>query len=186
MKKNIKKYKGFSFIEMMVTVFVFSIVVTTSLAVFVNVSTTQKRSEEVQKHMEDLRLTLELMAKNIRMSSVDVSGTGVQEVQDLYFYNYSQGKCINYCITNTNIYSREIEVTRSDYLDCHDAFLGNCETNGFSMINLDSEIAGNFRVIPTDETPTGNAGLATVSIEFNDSEDKMQTTVSLRDYQFTE
>lgn len=186
MKKKLKKYKGFSFVEMMVTVFVFSVIVTTALAVFVSVSTTQKESESSQEHAEDLRLILELMAKNIRMSSVDVSFLGVQELQDLYFYNYSQGKCINYCVTNTNVYHREIEVSRTNYPNCQDAFIGSCETNGSGMINIDSQISGKFRVIPTEDSLSGSAGLVTVSVEFDDSEDKMQTTVSLRDYQFIE
>jgi prepilin-type N-terminal cleavage/methylation domain-containing protein len=94
-----KGRQGFSMMEIMVAVFIFSVVMVAVLAVLVNMMQVQKRAKASQRNLEDARFTMETLAKNLRGSKL-VNGyasiVSPIEVTALETYDYSQGKCIKY------------------------------------------------------------------------------------------
>jgi prepilin-type N-terminal cleavage/methylation domain-containing protein len=61
--------KGFTIIEMVVAVGVFAVVMTVSLAAFLNVSDIQKRAEALRVINDNLNFSLETMMREIRAGS---------------------------------------------------------------------------------------------------------------------
>ena len=75
--KNIKSsMHGFSVMEMVVALAIFSITATYSLAIFVQSNTVQKRTANIQKTMSDARYVLEIISREARMGLVDYSYYG--------------------------------------------------------------------------------------------------------------
>jgi prepilin-type N-terminal cleavage/methylation domain-containing protein len=70
--------KGFTIIEMVVAVGVFAVVITVSLAAFLNVSNIQKRAEALRVINNNLNFSLETMMREIRSGSTyRVGGGGI-------------------------------------------------------------------------------------------------------------
>lgn len=74
MKMN-KNNSGFTLIEMLVTVFVFSILMTIAGSIFVQSLDVQRRAFAIQALEENGRFSLELMAREIRFSEVKTTDT---------------------------------------------------------------------------------------------------------------
>ena len=68
--------KGFSLIEMVVAVGVFAVVITISLAAFLNISDIQKRTEALRAINDNLNFSLETMMREIRSDSNYRVGSG--------------------------------------------------------------------------------------------------------------
>ena len=67
-KKN-KKFAGFSFVELMISIFILSLIMLASVAVFSSIVKARKDALKVSTDIETGREAIEIMAKNIRMSS---------------------------------------------------------------------------------------------------------------------
>ena len=63
--------QGFTLIEMLVTVFVFSVIVIGVGGIFTDILALQRRGSGAQKVQENTQFVLELMAREIRVSKVD-------------------------------------------------------------------------------------------------------------------
>lgn len=72
-KININNGAGFTLIEMIVVLGIFTTVVLITLALYLNITQTQKRIVSLQKIQEDVRYTMEAMAQSIRLSSINYS-----------------------------------------------------------------------------------------------------------------
>jgi len=68
--------KGFTIIEMVVAVGVFAVVITVSLAAFLNISDIQKRAEALRVINNNLNFSLETMMREIRAGSNYRVGSG--------------------------------------------------------------------------------------------------------------
>ncbi len=178
-KNNRKKYHAFTLVEMMVSLFIFSIVVTIVIATFVQMVNVRKQTKAIQQDMEEARTAMELMAKNIRMSS-DVQGDGTMPSKTIYMFNNSQGECISYEISGNALEQEMIPVPAGgDGLYCVPA---NFPPGGYASVTS-SDIASlsPFSIIPTSSSVMGRV---TIALQVTNGSDKenIQTTVSLRDY----
>lgn len=72
-KIHIKSGAGFTLIEMIVVMGIFTTVVLIALGLYFNITQTQKRIVSLQKIQEDIRFTVEAMAQSIRLSSINYS-----------------------------------------------------------------------------------------------------------------
>lgn len=182
--KNVRaknKYLGFSLVEMIIAIFVFSVIMTTVTATFVSVINTRKKVKAVQQDVEDARFAMELMAKTLRTSHV-VSPTLPSTVSDIKVFDYSQSKCIEYRLAGNKLQSGE--ATAVDEVACATATPGPFSdmTSGYlNNLSLD--------VIPSSGTTRGKVTIAmkicynlTCSGANSDAVN-IQTTVSLRDYE---
>ena len=182
------KYAGFSLMEMIVAIFVFSIVMTTVMAVFVNVSTSRKKIKAIQKDVEDARFGMEIMAKTLRMSSIvrcngaiTCDGTPVDNLQ---IFDYSQNSCIKYRLDTLNKKLQSGTAVAADRTACEGATVST-----FSDMTGGNVSSLNFAAIKSDNTKFGKVTIAMkvcykgICSGNSGDEANIQTTVSLRDYQ---
>lgn len=172
--------QGFTLLELLVSVFIFSLVMITVVALFTRFVTFQKRSQSIQQNMEDARYVMELMAKTLRTSSV-VSSTA----SSINLYDYSQDKCIIY---RFNAGAKEIEGgSRSP------GTTGDKDSCNFGLIAPTSMVNNsiNSMALSVTQSVPGVVGKVTISTVICSSSGcsgaendraSLQTTVSLRDY----
>lgn len=112
MQKNAKKYKnrilvrGFTFMEVMIAVFIFALVFSMVAMIFSKMIKNYTRTKDIQRDMESAQQAMNLMAKTIRTSvidSTDKSGNATS----INLYDYSQNKCIKYSLNGNNLEYRE-------------------------------------------------------------------------------
>jgi prepilin-type N-terminal cleavage/methylation domain-containing protein len=174
------KYKGFSLMEMLITTFIFVIIVMASTAAFASVIKTRKITREVQQNLFDGRAAMEIMAKNIRMST-KLGGNA----NSIYMYNNSRGKCIKYIVSGNSLWVFEGYDPASnlpeddDYLDC--------SVPSGDRVEILSNVSGHrFEITPTNKEPgSETVGKAIFSLKIgqgNSQDEVLQTTVSFRDY----
>ncbi len=164
--------KGFSLLEMLVSIMIFSLVTLVSVAAFSSVVKTQRKVRNIQKKVESVGLTVELISKVIRMSSQVKSYSNGVEIR---MYNDSQSKCISYRFFKGNLQESEKFVT--DYDPSIDT---TCTSSGAynNYIDIISGVTGRFQVNESDPG-TGKVGKATVTIRAD--QDHLQSSVSFTD-----
>lgn len=183
MNKNLKfkiknSFRGFSLPEVIVSMFIFVLMMLTVTSVFVVMVKMRKEAREMQRNMESIRYAVELMAKNIRMSRVD-SSSGT--TSDLFIYNNSQGKCMEFKLDNDDIKMREL-VTPSDRV-CDDNFFSggnNIDFNNLTNFSTLSPITG--LKFYYNKFETTSLGYVTISVQMTGTQESAQTTVALRNY----
>ena len=175
-KKN--KQKAFSLIELITAMFVFSVVIMVTVAIFVNVVHVRKKSKHVQQNMEDIKYVMELMSKVIRMSS-KVTNVGSNQV---IMYNNSQNKCISYRFTGSSLESAS---NSDDRASCG-------LTSVFPIADytpmVNGSVTGKFSVTPSSNSPPHIGKVViTMSISAGSGSGEhavnLQTTLSLRNYE---
>lgn len=88
MKSNInKKTAGFTLIEMLVAVFVFSVIMTLATGAIFSIISANKKSQEIKAAMDNLSSALDSMSRNIRYGTVYHCGAGADFVTPLSCLN---------------------------------------------------------------------------------------------------
>jgi len=141
MNKKHKKYKGFSLPEVIISMFIFVLIMLVVVSVFVVMVNARKNAQDMQKKMENIRYAMDFMAKNIRMSSIDDSCSSINQI---YIYNYSQGKCMHFKLISSSS-GNKIQVEETPSVARED------------LVNAGSNCSSNPIVY---STPTGSATLA--------------------------
>ncbi|MFA5360308.1 MAG: FISUMP domain-containing protein [Patescibacteria group bacterium] len=111
--KKLKSVKGFSFIELVVSVAIFSVLVISSTEIFKLVIDGQRNSISAQNVQENIRYAMERMTKEMRMaqiSNTDCYAGATNKVfntspdgQELYFKNQN-GDCVHYVLDIGSIF----------------------------------------------------------------------------------
>lgn len=117
MKFLTKKQKGFTLIELMISIFIFMIIVSIVIEIFGKQVVTSRHARILQRNIEDAEFAMNYVAKTLRTSSLPTSedqGTttgsgsattttaaadqilGTDYVQVLYAYDYSQKECFKF------------------------------------------------------------------------------------------
>ena len=201
MLNKIQNKQGFSLVELMVAIFVFSVIMTAVVGVFARTASSFKRAKDIQKNLEDAQYAMNLMAKTIRTSSIvkcdeDICVSSGETYASIRIMDYSQDKCIGYKIDSASkklqssisndIYTTEPARIKNAIDWCND--LGAGDFSAFSDMASGYIASGNFYVIPS---ASGTAGRVTISMEICATADcagtekdkaRIQTTVSLRNY----
>lgn len=156
---------------MMISMFIFVLTIITAVSIFSTVAHTRHKSREIQRNMEDARTALDLMAKNMRMSTgLGPSGT----VQEIYMYNNSQGQCISYKFDSSKLKISQ-ETPSNPNIPACDTIL----YPPYSSV-IESDVSGRFAIVPTSITAPKTVGKATIILTIGGV--NMQTSVSFRDY----
>jgi prepilin-type N-terminal cleavage/methylation domain-containing protein len=175
--KSNKKYRGFSLVELLIAMFIFVITITAAISVFITIMSNRQKGRDIQKDVEDSRVALDLMAKNMRMSS-GLKGQDLisgQKYKDIIMLNNSQGLCIRYKFGSNGDES---------YLEMGQAFpdsSGNCDFGSVSDFEkvVSGNVSGFFLV---SETSDSNIGKATIVLTVDNA--NLETSVSFRDYDY--
>ena len=175
--------RGFTLIEVIVSIAVFLIVMTAVTNTFTSGFSNYKSVKKAQKNLEDVQFAMNLIAKELRTSTVVVPATN-HTVSTIRFYDYSQGACIEYVIRATQITKAKKNIASliNPALDC----AGSMGT-ATPLVQVGSApgalISGHFFVRPSVSGSV--AGKVTISLQIRESATqiaRIQSTVSLRDY----
>lgn len=172
--------KGFTLLELLIAVFIFSLIMVTSTSFFSRSIKTYKSVRSTQRNLEDAQFALSSMAKTIRTSTI-IDPVSAQTAASLIVYDYSRtvDACIQYSFSSNRIQSRSADVPRD-----------NCTTSTTfgSYSNLSNVYVNNayFFVNPSNGT-SHLLGRVTISLDvcatsLCSEKAKIQSSVSLRDY----
>ncbi len=177
--KKQKIYPGFSLIEMVIAIFIFSLITLVSISVFSSTALVEKKSQKIQQDLESATTSLELMAKNMKMSNqLDYIIAG--DKTGVYMFNASQQLCIEYKFDNNN---QELQMaTAAPYFDSNSGGV-SCKPVDVSYnayVAIMKKTTGQFKITKTD-IASNKIGMGTVIITV-DGTDHLQMTASFRDY----
>ncbi len=173
--KKIKSKKGFTFIEVVVSVSIFVIIIAASTEAFSNWIDNYRKVRGLQESLENAQYSMNEMAKILRTSSVIDQGLLFVQV-----YDYSQEICVHYKLSAGELMRAESAGTIND---CRaKVFVAN---EFFQMAS--GTVSGGFEAIPSSSA-IGSEQVGKITIMLNIQKEnsdlvKLQTTVSLRDYQ---
>lgn len=175
-KKKIQIVRGFTLMELLVALFVFSLVMTSISQIFATAYSGYRSTKIVEHDIENIQFVMNAITKSLRTSSV-VSASGNQ--QSVQFFDYSQDKCIQYRINGGVL---EIASNASTgVVDCTGMALAS-----FSPVTTGT-VSGSFRVTKSVAVggPPSQIGKVTLVLTISESASHnahLQTTVSLRDF----
>lgn len=177
MKRKIRKnLKGFSLVEMILAVFIFTIAMTAITGVFGNFFKNFQKTKLVQRNVESANFAMNQMAKTIRTSKVIFPLPSSFPMPYAVLFDYSQGdgrdgsgKCIKYSFTGSSI-----QVASSGVL----ADSSSCiPASGFGSLSdmVQGVLVGSF-----DYDSTNNRMTIMLNVGNATSSSRLQTTVLLR------
>lgn len=180
-----RKLRGFTLVEMIVAVAVFSVMMAVVAGAFSSGAITYRSSRELQKNVESAQYAMNTMAKHLRTSTI-VSGAGT--TGNVRFYDYSSNRCFEYRITNGILRVRFRDGDAEDVDGSLDACRSSMSGTWADMTS--GRVAGSFLVVPSDDGEGGGdrmMGRVSVSLVVDNGSDDsprshIQTSVSLRDY----
>ncbi len=170
-----RAYRGFTLIEVMASLFVFSIMMAAVSQTFVTAFSGFRATKVVERDLENAQYAINLLGKELRTSSV-VNPTGsLQSSLFVQFFDHSQAKCFRYRISGANL---EVAAAAA-------ANVAACTSASLSSFSVAASgiSTGTFYVTSSSATPR-RVGKVTVSLDIATGTHHayLQTTVSLRDF----
>ena len=186
---NKKRLRGFTLVEIMMSLFIFLMIMTAASNIFVEAFQGYRNTRAVQRDLENAQFLLTSLAKELRTSSIVSPGT-IGDVQSVKFYDHSQKLCTEYRLNSGSgevqkasvAIATPIPPTRPTDI-CAATPLGS-----FLTVSTGT-VSGHFVVTPSrgePESPTPKRlGQVTITLQVNEGAThfaRIQSTVSLRDY----
>ena len=174
--KSSQKRKGFSLIEILVSIFIFVLAIAMLTGSFSSFLKNYSNAKKIQKDVENAQYAMNLMAKTIRTSEVDPVSASASSLKT---YDYSQGKCIEYQIGGNKIQASEATTSATKLSDCDwTGAITNNLTSDNSIISSDSSISAT----KTDSSgsPLGKVTIVLYVQSGTSTAIPIQTSVSLR------
>lgn len=168
--------RGFTLIEVMISLAVFLIIMLAMSQTFTQAFAGYKNVKSVQRDTENAQFALNLMAKELRTSSIVSPSSGGVLTSAVKFYDYSQGLCLEYRISASALQVAKAAV--ATFNDCVATSLGSYVTV------TTGTVTGGFIITPSVISPQ-SVGKVTASLQINEGPNHtayIQTTSSLRDY----
>jgi prepilin-type N-terminal cleavage/methylation domain-containing protein len=204
--KNKSSKKGFSLIEVLVAMSIFSLIIISFVSSFAGSYFTFRSSKAIQRNLEQSQNAMNLIAKNLRTSTLVSCDSGScsssgERYSSIRVFDYSQMKCIDYRFNgnSANGYVVEQASVSTSFEDCETVSAGSYSNMISSSQNHIS--FGGFYALPSvspdpSTSTLGSVGRITISFEVCSGTDagcstkvtgkaKIQSTVSLRDYTFS-
>lgn len=174
--------RGFTLLEIIVALFVFSIAMVAVTAIFASFISANRTTKNTQKALEDAEQAMNIMTKEIRTSSVAfTSGSPVTTLGILEYSDPAGPQCIGYRFNGTNIqYTAPVAVASGLPTDCTQAVLTAAGATYANLINTPIT-GGSFIVTPSAPQTVGKVTIL-MSVTAGTIQTPIQGTVSLRDY----
>lgn len=187
-----KKYKGYTLVEIMAALGAFSIIMIAITQIFARGIGSYREVRRTQANLESTQAVLNLMAKELRTSSV-VSSTLGATISTIKFFDYSQNRCIEYSFNETTgqIAKRSVAYTDTDPDDNpFDEQWNYCSSVAFAGAAqplLTGLVSQTVALTASVAPPNPQVGKVTVSITVGQGSaaTSIQTSVSLRDFNYT-
>jgi|SRR6185369_4115304 len=182
-----KNSAGFTLIEVLISLFIFGILMIATSQIFASSFRGYRYTRAVQKDVETAQFAMNLLAKELRTSSIVYTSvgqaptSGTVDTTWVKFFDYSRNKCVRYDILNNSLQVKEDDMP--DYATC----LATGITHAYTTLTT-GNVAGHFLVQSSDiSSSPKRVGKVTIYLDINESsthQAHIQTTVSLRDYGF--
>ncbi len=178
-KKKTKVRRGFTLVEMLVSIFIFSILMVTLGGIFANSVAAYKYARQTQRSVEEAQFAMNKIAKTLRTSTIK----SVPAAKSVTVYSYSEGKCLRYEITSAGtVTERAIDPGAS-----FDPVLSPCPSFAgvtprviaHNLVFAESR----FLIIPSSPGNAGRVGMIFAVKRGTEKTVRVQTSVSLRDYE---
>jgi len=163
--------RGFTLIEILIAMAVFSLMMASVSQIFSTTFIGYRNTRAVQRDIDNAQYSLNILAKELRTSSI-VVGSG--SVTDVRFFDHSQGKCFRYRISGGNLQVASADTT--DAAACLGATL-----SAFTTIST-GVVTGSFQVTPSAASLVGRVTISLDISEGSTHHARIQTSVSLRDF----
>lgn len=175
-KTNKATRKGFTLLEAMVAICVFSLVSVMVSGAFVSFLKAYKTERSLQKNTESTQYVLNLMAKTLRTSTIyDINAGGLKQIRA---FDNSSRNCL--------IYQYDVAAKKMKYNATSAADVGACNwpVMAAALIDLSSNdngvIENAFFVGTSSATPLFGKVTMTFFVKGNSANFPIQTSVSLR------
>jgi len=170
---RLQSKRGFTLLEVIVALFVFSVAMVAVTGIFVSFFKANTQTKTTQKALEDANQAINIMTKMIRTSSVSLSGNVLK------FYEYSDDGTPDKCRAfrfdaGTSRIQYAAPASASDAATCFGLTPG-----GYANI-IDTPVTGSFFVTPSAGPPAPVVGKVTILMTAGGKQ--IQSSVSLRDY----
>lgn len=186
-RKAMIREKGFSLMEVIIGVFIFSLVAVSTVAIFQKSLSGYRKAAFVQKDMESGQFAVNLMAKVLRSSEIIIpSASGKTAL--VRAFDYSQDKCLEYRFQGNILESRSAGLPGGT--GDKTAWCGSADLGSWSPMTTGS-VAGNFDVfLPVVSEAAGRVDIslavcrggsgACTSEGREKDENRIQATASIR------
>jgi prepilin-type N-terminal cleavage/methylation domain-containing protein len=170
-----KSRRGFSLIEVIVSLFIFGLIMTAASQIFTRAFAGHRHARSLQHDIENAQYLSGILAKELRTSTIVNPNSPTSGAQSVQFYDHSQGLCIQY-----RIRSNALQVAKQNSTGP-----SACNVASLSVFTTVSSgtISGAFDVTPSSPSPhtVGRVTLA-LRIQEGTHSEVIQSTVSLRDF----
>lgn len=182
------KKRGFSFLEIMISIFIFSLMMTTISITFASLFENYRNSRAIQMNLENAQFIINTMAKSLRTSSI-ISNT----TSSIRFYNYSDNNCFSYKFEDNSLQVASMSISNITYPIVEER-KAQCGSASLTYSNILTNVNdAKFSVIQSSEGTPNIMGKVTISIDVcaNSGSEcsesvhdkaRIQSSVSLRDY----
>lgn len=179
-RRKIKNKKGYTFLEVIVSVSIFVIIIAASTDAFSNLIGSYRKIRDFQESVENVQFAMNEAAKVLRTSSIVANGNSFVQA-----FDYSQEICVRYEIIGGQL-MRAYESMAANVDPLSDCSVRSFAANEFLKMTTGS-ISGSFSAIPSSSV-SGSEEVGKVTIMLNiqkgDADSiKLQSSVSLRDYE---
>lgn len=144
MPKMIKnKKKAFSLLEVVIALFVFSLLVATLANVYVGFLSAQQKSKESQRSLESSQTALNILAKTLRTSKI--VGTPTGSLMRVFDYSRDTEKCMEFSVASENLLMASSADADTDENLCETAVMGAATSL------IEGRVMGGFSILPSEE-----------------------------------
>ncbi|MFC1623252.1 type II secretion system protein J [Patescibacteria group bacterium] len=172
-----KNKKGFTLIEVLVAMFIFTLMMLATILAFSNLFKSYRESKNIQEDLDNAQYAMNLVMKSLRTSSIITDGSD-GEGDTISIYDYSQDMCITYAFYSVD----DKNYLGSSFFETDDT---TCETSTMPAFTpmTTGDVTGNFWWVKSDGD-SNTVGSVTMLMHLGSSKGgvDIQSSVSLRDY----
>ncbi len=172
-----KKRKGFSLVEVIISLFIFTIIMIAASQIFAQTFAGYRYTRNLQRDIENAQFIMAILSKELRTSTI-VEPDGVSNAaSSVQFFDHSQQRCIKYRITGG-----VVEVASQSVASANVCNSTNFSAGNYAVISTGT-VTGSFDITQSDDSPR-RVGKVTMALLIKEGvhEASIQTSVSLRDY----
>ncbi len=171
------KRKAFSLIEVMVSLFIFTIIMVATSQIFVQTFANYRYTRNLQRDIENAQFLMAILSKELRTGTIVDPDSSTARASSVQFFDHSQQLCLKYRLSGGGI-----EVASTSVGSANSCNSTNFTTNDYKMVSTGT-VTGGFDITPSSSSPrTVGKVTATLLIKNGTHEASIQSTVSLRDY----